>query len=172
MQHTTTDGWNEGGVELGQLGVAAPAGWDQYSLFLSSSLPRSRVHEPHRTYTREPPAFFSLLLRLPVPWFAASAFRRAARRYGRRDGARYLGNEGKLGRADSPGREGAEESQIVEQQAIIRGRGFRRIPRPRSSSDAGRIIGVEIPPDTKLPNYGIGIIRFDWNGCAARRKKQ
>lgn len=44
MQHTTTGGWNEGGVKLGQLGVATPGGWDQYSLFLSSSLPRSRVH--------------------------------------------------------------------------------------------------------------------------------
>lgn len=38
MQRTTTGGWNEGGVKLGQLGVAAPRGWDQYSLFLSSAL--------------------------------------------------------------------------------------------------------------------------------------
>lgn len=37
MQRTTTGGWNEGGVKLGQLGVAAPRGWDQYSLFLSSA---------------------------------------------------------------------------------------------------------------------------------------
>lgn len=35
-------GGTKGGVKLGQLGVAASRGWDQYSLFLSSALPRSR----------------------------------------------------------------------------------------------------------------------------------
>lgn len=48
-------GGTKGGVKLGQLGVAAPRGWDQYSLFLSSALPTiSSVHQlrrEHHTHT-------------------------------------------------------------------------------------------------------------------------
>lgn len=107
MQHTTTDGWNEGGVELGQLGVAAPGGWDQYSLFLSSSLPRSRVHEPHRTYTREPLPFFlfsfAFLFRgSPRPPSDDSPLPGDTT-----DDGRYLGNEGNSSAPIASGREGA-----------------------------------------------------------------
>lgn len=56
MQHTTTGGWNEGGVKLGQLGVSAPGGrvGSIFSLFLflSSSLTRRHVHESGRVDTR------------------------------------------------------------------------------------------------------------------------
>lgn len=82
MQHTTTGGWNEGGVKLGQLGVAAPRGWDQYSLFLSSALPRSRVHDLHGIhYTgqwehdREPLRFSLLFLSSCFPFFFVGSLR-------------------------------------------------------------------------------------------------
>ena len=59
MQRTTTGGWNEGGVKLGQLGVAAPRGWDQYSLFLSSALAPTiaTAHRDTRTFLRFSPLF-------------------------------------------------------------------------------------------------------------------
>ena len=82
MQHTTTGGWNEGGVKLGQLGVAAPRGWDQYSLFLSSALPCSRVHHLHGIYytgqwehDREPLRFSLLFLSSCFPFFFDGSLR-------------------------------------------------------------------------------------------------
>lgn len=48
MQHTTTDGWNEGGVKLGQLGVPAPG--ERVGSILSLSLVFS--HTPARTRER------------------------------------------------------------------------------------------------------------------------
>lgn len=57
-------GGTKGGVKLGQRGVAAPRGWDQYSLFLSSALPRSRRPPAtegtlHNATEREPSSSFS-----------------------------------------------------------------------------------------------------------------
>lgn len=48
MQHTTTGGWNEGGVKLGQLGVPASGERVGSILFLSLSL----VFSYAGTYTR------------------------------------------------------------------------------------------------------------------------
>lgn len=50
MQHTTTGGWNEGGVKLGQLGVPAPG--ERVGSILSLSLSPVFPYTPARTRER------------------------------------------------------------------------------------------------------------------------
>lgn len=50
MQHTTTGGWNEGGVKLGQLGV--PASGERVGSILSLSLSLVSSYTPARTRER------------------------------------------------------------------------------------------------------------------------
>lgn len=76
MQHTTTGGWNEGGVKLGQLGVPAPGERVGSILFLSLSLSLVFSYTPARTRERArrhasaymhalPPSLFSCFSYFP-----------------------------------------------------------------------------------------------------------
>lgn len=76
MQHTTTGGWNEGGVKLGQLGV--PASGERVGSILSLSLSLVSSYTPARTRERArrhagaymhalPPSLFSSAFLIFLP---------------------------------------------------------------------------------------------------------
>lgn len=82
MQHTTTGGWNEGGVKLGQLGV--PASGERVGSILSLSLSLVSSYTPARTRERArrhagaymhalPPSLFSSAFLIFLPSFPPSS---------------------------------------------------------------------------------------------------